>query len=258
MKDKISIREVVKSMGLTTRTLRYYEELGLIEAVQEGRGNRYYTKETLRKLIYLDELKNKGCSLKQIEELMGSKCCNEKRNLLLERIDENNKQMEYLKWQNSKIQEELEIIKKLDMNNVFMEEVELEESFYRQINEKYRIEEDEEVEKVWGNDFYDIREEKIYVMKESNFVIRDYTSYDFALVKNINKDYEICKGKYLVTYSREGLHKQKEVFDKIVDYIEKNNLKVLSPLYVQNKFRIFCKREKNVLPITKNYIRIEK
>lgn len=257
MKGKISIRDVVRSMGLTTRTLRYYEELGLIEAEQEGRGNRYYTKETLKKLIYLNELKNKGCSLKQIEELMGSKCCNEKTKLLLERIEENNRQIEYLKWQNLRIQEELDIINKLDMDNVFIEEVDLDLASYKKISEKYRVEDDEEVERVWGNENYDIREEKIYAMNQYDFENKDYSSYSYTLMKKSKNDYNVEKGKYLVAYSREGLHKQKEIFEKMLNYIEENNLEVKSSLYVQNKFRIFCKREKNVLPITKSFIKIE-
>lgn len=258
MKEKISIRDVVKSMGLTTRTLRYYEELGLIQAVQEGRGNRYYTKDTLKKLIYLDELKNKGCSLKQIEELMGSKCCNEKKNLLLERIAENNKEIEYLKWQNSRIQEELDIIRKLDMDNVFMEEVEFSVRNYEKIQEKYRVEEDEGVERVWANENYDIREEKIYVMDSNNFLNKDYGYYNYAIMSKSTGEYTLDEGLYLVVYSREGLHKQKEIFEKMLNYIDKNSLAIKSSLYVQNKFRIFCKREKNVLPITKSFIKIEK
>ena len=259
MRDKISIREVTKSMGLTTRTLRYYEEIGIIESIQTGRGNRNYDKKAIEKLVYLDELKNKGCSLKEIEDFMGDRCCNQKKELFEIRIKENQREIEYLIWQNKKILEEMEIIKKLNINNISMEIQELEAEFFLKTNEKVEIKRDNKVEKIWNNEEYDIKEEKIYCLNEKNLFDKNYSQYDFYL-SNKNKDYnyEIPKGEYLVVYSREGIEKQDELFRKILEYINENKLVTEGNLYIWNKFRIFCKKEKKIILITKNIIKLKK
>ena len=42
--ELISIGDLAKSLGLTTRTLRYWEEAGIIEAAPRSEGsNRFYT-----------------------------------------------------------------------------------------------------------------------------------------------------------------------------------------------------------------------
>lgn len=259
MKDKISIREVTKSMNLTTRALRYYEELGIIDSAQIGRGNRCYTKESLKKLVYLQELKNKGCTLKEIEEFMGDRCCNQKEKLFEEKIRENKAQIEYLIWQNSKITEEMEIIKKLNVNNFNIEIKELEAEYFSKSNEKSRVKTDNTVEKIWRNEEYNMMEEEVSCLSEENFHIKNYGEYNFNLFKNDKKnDYEIPKGKYIVAYSRNGIEKQEEVFENISEYIFQNRLIVEGNLYVWNKFRIFCKKEKKIITITKSIIKIKK
>ena len=113
MEKMISISDAAKYLDVTTRTLRYYEEIGLITSHQEGRGKRYYSRENIKKLMYINELKEKGCPLKEIEDLFGGKCCNEKFIVLRNIYDENLKTIQMLKEQNEKIQMELEIIDKL-------------------------------------------------------------------------------------------------------------------------------------------------
>ncbi|WP_426709607.1 MerR family transcriptional regulator [Cetobacterium sp. SF1] len=259
MKDKISIRDIVKSMNLTTRTLRYYEELGLIKSLQEGRGNRVYDKEAIGRIVYLNELKNKGFSLKEIEGLLGNQCCNQKTKLLKNRIEENNKMIEFLNWQNEKIQEEMDIIDKLDMVNIYLEIEKIPEEIYSSKEEQHKVEEDPDVEKIWNLESYDIKEERVFVfpLNQCNFK-EENLHYSLTLKKDINGTYVIPEGKYLVAYSREGLHRQREIFEKMLKYLEDNNLQGTSDIYVENKFRIFCKRERKVVTISKNYIKISK
>lgn len=257
MKDKISIRDIVKSMNLTTRTLRYYEELGLITSIQEGRGNRLYDKDTLAKIVYLNELKNKGCSLKEIEGLLGNQCCNQKKDLLKNRIKENNKMIEFLQWQNSKIQEELTIIDKLDMVNIYLEIEKFPEQKFISFEEIHNPSLDPDVEKIWNLENYNIREEKIYRIPFNN-INNNFFNYDLTLYPHKNGQFIVNEGKYLVAYSREGLNQQKIIFDKMLQYIDSNNLSIESDIFVDNKFRIFCRREKKVITITKNFVKISK
>jgi len=64
------IGNLAKMAGLTTRTIRYYEERGLLNAVKriEG-GRRAYTNEDLRRLKFIKRLKLLGLTLAEMEEL---------------------------------------------------------------------------------------------------------------------------------------------------------------------------------------------
>ena len=64
------IGEVAAHVGLTERTIRYYEELGLLDSVKrlEG-GQRVYTDEDVRLLKFIQRLKVLGLSLQEMHEL---------------------------------------------------------------------------------------------------------------------------------------------------------------------------------------------
>lgn len=72
MKDNnsYSIGEIAQLAGLTQRTIRYYEEIGLLNSVKrlEG-GKRIYTDEDLRRLKFIKRLKILGLSLSEMKEL---------------------------------------------------------------------------------------------------------------------------------------------------------------------------------------------
>lgn len=65
-----SIGELCKSLGLTTRTLRYWEEVGIIEAVKRPDGaNRGYTPYTVRRIKFIMKLKDFGLTIKEMQDL---------------------------------------------------------------------------------------------------------------------------------------------------------------------------------------------
>lgn len=65
-----SISELAHELDVSTRTIRYYEELGLIEPVRWGRGTRYYTKSDRARLKLILRGKRFGFSLKEIKEMI--------------------------------------------------------------------------------------------------------------------------------------------------------------------------------------------
>jgi len=68
--DQQQIGELARSLGVTTRTLRLYEQLGLIAPPQRTEGGiRYYTKEDIRRIKFVLKVKELGLSLKQMQEL---------------------------------------------------------------------------------------------------------------------------------------------------------------------------------------------
>lgn len=61
------IGELASKAGVTPRTIRYYENLGLLTpSEREGGGFRYYTELELAKLRKIDVLKSLGLSLEEI------------------------------------------------------------------------------------------------------------------------------------------------------------------------------------------------
>lgn len=64
------IGELASRLGLTERTIRYYEELGLLDSVKrlEG-GTRVYTEDDVRRLRFIQKLKTLGLSLQEMLEL---------------------------------------------------------------------------------------------------------------------------------------------------------------------------------------------
>ena len=64
------IGEISAKVGLTERTIRYYEELGLLESVKRLDGGvRVYTDDDVRRLKYIGKLKTLGLTLHEMLEL---------------------------------------------------------------------------------------------------------------------------------------------------------------------------------------------
>src|SRR5579864_4273328 len=67
MHDRMRIGDLTEQAGVTQRTVRYYESIGLLHpAEREGHGQHYYTGETLARLRKIDQLKKLGLSLDEI------------------------------------------------------------------------------------------------------------------------------------------------------------------------------------------------
>lgn len=74
--DKIEIEEIVpigelaNSLGITARTLRYWEEVGIIESVPRIDGaTRGYTPYYVRRIRFILKLKEFGLTIKEMQDL---------------------------------------------------------------------------------------------------------------------------------------------------------------------------------------------
>ena len=64
------IGELAAKVGVTERTIRYYEERGLLESVKRlDSGQRVYTDNDIRRLKFIQKLKVLGLSLAEMQEL---------------------------------------------------------------------------------------------------------------------------------------------------------------------------------------------
>jgi DNA-binding transcriptional MerR regulator len=65
-----SIGELSRIVNLTQRTIRYYEEIGLLHSVRRiENGKRVYTDDDIRRLKFINRLKMLGLSLAEMVEL---------------------------------------------------------------------------------------------------------------------------------------------------------------------------------------------
>jgi len=68
--EMVQIGELAKNLGITTRTIRYYEEIGLMgRNDRQGGSTRTYNKDDILRLKFILKLKTMGISLKEIEQL---------------------------------------------------------------------------------------------------------------------------------------------------------------------------------------------
>jgi MerR family transcriptional regulator, repressor of the yfmOP operon len=68
--NNYSIGYLAKTAGLTPRTIRYYEERGLLNSIKRiESGRRVYTDDDLRRLKFIKRLKLLGLTLAEMEAL---------------------------------------------------------------------------------------------------------------------------------------------------------------------------------------------
>ena len=66
----VSIGDLAKSLGLTTRTLRYWEEVGIIESEERLDGaTRGYAPYYVRRIKFIIKLKDLGLTIKEMQDL---------------------------------------------------------------------------------------------------------------------------------------------------------------------------------------------
>ncbi len=69
--ERMRIGELAERAEVTPRTVRYYESIGLLPpGEREGKGQHYYTEETVARLRKIEQLKHLGLSLDEIREVI--------------------------------------------------------------------------------------------------------------------------------------------------------------------------------------------
>ena len=64
------IQQVAKKLNITTRTIRHYEDLGIIKSDRLENNYRVYDRKNYDKLKFLVRARNLGFSLKECQELI--------------------------------------------------------------------------------------------------------------------------------------------------------------------------------------------
>jgi len=67
MSDRMRIGELAGRAGVTLRTIRHYERLGLLpKGEREGNGQHYYPEAAIARLEKIDQLKRLGLTLEEV------------------------------------------------------------------------------------------------------------------------------------------------------------------------------------------------
>jgi len=69
---RLKIGDAAAQAGVTARTLRYYEELGLVEPIKEG-AQREFTSYHVTLVQHIQQLKQLGFSLEEIKQITALK-----------------------------------------------------------------------------------------------------------------------------------------------------------------------------------------
>lgn len=68
--EYIQISDLAKKLGITTRTIRLYEQMGLVEPPKRTEGGiRVYDKADIKRFKFVLKLKELGLSLQEMQEL---------------------------------------------------------------------------------------------------------------------------------------------------------------------------------------------
>ena len=70
VEEVIPIGNLCRDLGISTRTLRYWEEVGIIESVDRAdRSNRGYTPYMVRRIKFILKLRDLGLTIKEMQHL---------------------------------------------------------------------------------------------------------------------------------------------------------------------------------------------
>lgn len=137
-----SIGNLAKSSGISVRTLRYYDEIGLLMPSKVGEaGRRYYDNEAVVKLHTIIALKDLGFGLKKVQEIIDQ--TRSLKESLQMRLDILKMEQENLVKKEKSVRYVLQVMELEDVSNW---ETVYETIFGQDLNEN-------EIEKSWSTNF---------------------------------------------------------------------------------------------------------
>lgn len=114
----IRIGEIAKELECTTRMIRYYEELGLIEPKARSKGGfRLYDEESLKRIQVIQRLSSLNFPLSRIKEMFSirnrSQMGNEASRQVIKVLEEQKNQVERMIYQYQEMLRDMELAMKL-------------------------------------------------------------------------------------------------------------------------------------------------
>ncbi len=110
--ERLKIGDVATRSGLSVKTVRYYEEIGLLAPTVErsDSGYRLFDRSVINRLAFVKRAQSLGLSLSEIREILnisdrGELPCDEVKQHLALKVDEINQQIKALQLLKSELQQ---------------------------------------------------------------------------------------------------------------------------------------------------------
>jgi DNA-binding transcriptional MerR regulator len=76
VESRLTVGELAKTSGVTAKTVRYYEEVGVLPAARRGAsGYRLYDRSAVERLTFIRRARSLGLSLRQLKTLISTLDC---------------------------------------------------------------------------------------------------------------------------------------------------------------------------------------
>uniref|UniRef100_UPI00272C9743 MerR family transcriptional regulator n=2 Tax=Romboutsia ilealis TaxID=1115758 RepID=UPI00272C9743 len=233
-----TIGEISKFFNISIKTLRYYDEIGLLKPAYINQDNkyRYYSIEQFMKIDLIKYFKITGMSLDVIKDILNSECS-------IELV------MNNIKIQSSKLEEkinELTIVKKYldNLENNISENIRygLNDVFIKYNEERIFMNYDivsnntEELDLNLRDIILDLenKQNEVYVQMGSTVqykVLKDENKIIYKGIKAFCKDEKnqniLPEGEYVTLIFEGSLKESINYYKKILDYIKINNIEVV-------------------------------
>lgn len=109
--NRLKIGQVAQKTGVTVKTIRYYEEIGLLDPTVErsDSGYRLFAHQVLNRLAFIKRAQSLGLSLSEIKQILslhdrGQLPCGEVKQILNEKLTAIAEQIEALEILHSELQ----------------------------------------------------------------------------------------------------------------------------------------------------------
>ena len=239
----LPIGEFSKICNVTTKTLRYYDEIGLLKPsiVNGHNGYRYYDVQQLKIILLINKLKKYGCSLEEIELILRDPCgeklprlIRRKQQQLQTQLENQQSVLQQLADDISKLEKGIDIMAYLD--NIAVELVETAPRNILYTRQKMSI---DEYCKYFGQLFETIAREKltclgapiaIYHDEEFNPASND-TEIAIPIAEKNSRTRELAGGLCAKGVHRGAYSELPSTYTRIVQWMEENGYQIAAPPY---------------------------
>lgn len=215
-----TISQVTKLTGISTRTLQYYDEIGLLKPSElTSAGYRLYNEEALQRLQQILFFKELGFSLKEINEIISQPN--------FDKITAFKKQKELLLLKRNRINRLIQLLSRLEKGEYCMSFKEFDLSDYIEALENFKSNNTDDIIQHWGSiENFDLFIEKIKEdeSKVAKLAIKEYGSvekYVEAMKYNLEHFSEIME-KQLSKDAKKVVQKNNELYQKLTANMEKD------------------------------------
>ncbi len=240
MKDYYTIGEISKIYDIGRDSLRYYEELGILNPLRDINGYRLYSMQDIWKLNVIKDLKNLDFSMKQIKAYLDDRTVESTKEMLNSQIHSIEKKIYELKKTQQNMSRRLENIESAyeSSNLNTIEVIYIDERKALELNGK--VSRDEEVDFLIKK-LQKQHEDKLYLFGNKNIGatvsmehIKNniYNRYEsvFFLLDSEDENYNLILDEgYYVTLIYRGSYEQSKIFiPRMLKFIEDNRFEVIS------------------------------